>query len=285
VIVSVTEIESFLRCRYQWDLASFQRQSLMPIKTKPNLALGKAVHQALEQWAYQPQADPEQLFLMTAAATQDKIEAEYKRHIGTRPSDAEMSKFYQYVGQGQIMIRNYALRYKTPLPDGFRFVQPEQRSIIPIPGTPHFLNATMDGIVVDRKERLYPLERKTFSKMPEMHTLQNNHQFLCYLWQLTQMNIGHVEAVLYDGLLVATKGDLDKLFLRVVLKRSQYELDVLGRELALVVTDMANDPQIYRNRRWEGCWDCSLESLCLAEYKNDNPDYVRRTEYTKREDN
>src|SRR5205085_280287 len=101
--------------------------------------------------------------------------------------------------------------------------------------------------------------------------------------------IGHVEAVLYDGMLVAERptrnGSLDDLFLRIMLRRTQRELDEFGRELTLVVNDMANQPSIYRNRQWQGCWDCGMESLCLAEYRQKHVDYIRRTEYTQREDN
>lgn len=289
MIVSVTEIGQFLRCRQQWDYSSFNRQSLTPIMSKQQLALGSAMHKALELWTLNYATNPytlEEWFLQVAAVTYDKVTSDYKAAVGTLPSDDEMQKFFKYIMKGQHIARNYQLRWNTPLPANFRLVQPEQQVIVPIPNSPHYLSATMDDIIADPQDRLYPVEHKTYSTRPDLNTLSINHQFRCYFWILRQLNIGRVQAIAYDGMSVdekPTRGNtLDSLFLRMFIDFSDRELLSLEHELAAVTNDMANDPSIYRNFRWEGCWDCQMIKLCLAEYKNESPESTRKQHYKVR---
>jgi PD-(D/E)XK nuclease superfamily len=46
-----------------------------------------------------------------------------------------------------------------------------------------------------------------------------------------------------------------------------------------VLTDMVNDPRIYYNRSWMGCYDCWVQDLCDAQSRGGNFEYVRDTEY------
>jgi hypothetical protein len=44
--------------------------------------------------------------------------------------------------------------------------------------------------------------------------------------------------------------------------------------------DMANEPRLYKNRVWAGCWDCSFEHLCRIQSQDGDVEYVKRTMYT-----
>jgi hypothetical protein len=76
-----------------------------------------------------------------------------------------------------------------------------------------------------------------------------------------------------------TIGDL---FTRTIIAPPQHMVDEYGVELAKTVMDMANDPYIYKNRVWQGCWDCSFEQLCRAQSEGDDIDYIISTQYTSR---
>jgi len=105
---------------------------------------------------------------------------------------------------------------------------------------------------------------------------------------VTNNGIGDVGGMLYDGLWKRDhppKGrSMDDLFLRALLFRPQVELEEFERHLKAEVLDMANDPAIYINRQWMGCWDCAFEPLCTAQSRGEDVEYIKRTMYTQRED-
>lgn len=155
----------------------------------------------------------------------------------------------------------------------------------------HYLEGTLDALMQDAAGRLWILERKTYGSKPNEEALEMNDQFLGYLWLLTQLDMGEVGGILYDGMWKRTRETqrgpdrtLDKLFFRRPLIRSVDEIENFTIQLRDEVLDMA-DPElrIYRNARWEGCWDCQFSNLCLAEFRGEDADHVREQYFMLRE--
>lgn len=162
--------------------------------------------------------------------------------------------------------------------------------------TYHYLSATLDGLLQDDKEIFYVLEHKTYSQRPDGLSLTMNDQFTGYCWVVRELKMGRVGGVAYDGMWkkatipktvtvnkVQRKATMDDLFIRLVLKKTNAELDAWGENLAKELNEMANNPPIYPNVQWNGCNDCSFINVCLTMLKGEDPTYTIETKYTQRE--
>lgn len=236
MIISVTERQQFKRCRRLWDFASYNRQALQPIVSKPSLILGGLVHAALKLWVENPDKSLVNLFTGVCVEAEAKAIETYKTQMGFAPDDMELKAMYDSITFGLVMAENYEKKWKTPLPKGMSLVTSEQSVLIDIPGTYyphdhgtmfyhledeynnhierehkdtpvgvmewhnhiHKLNAKFDAILKDKEDNLYILEHKTGATHPRLSVLESNDQFLAYIWVLTQMNIGNVEGIAYD---------------------------------------------------------------------------------------
>lgn len=318
MIVSVTERGTFKRCRQQWEYASRNRQGITPIQPASALALGTMVHKVHEAWLLEPDKDVEILVMEVAKTSRDELKEAYRKSVGAYPSDEEevMVQFFEQVMLVREMMTNYQAYWGASLPKGYTLVKPEQTVLVPIPGTAHacdapvhqgsvlvpkltesceqcngtgtayhYLEGTLDALIRNEQGLLWVLERKTYGQRPRLETLEENDQFLAYVWILTMLDIGPVGGILYDGMWkreATTKRGLDDLFIRHTLTRTQAELRNFEIELRREVEDMVN-PNIYRNFKWDGCWDCGFRPLCLAEYRGEDSEWIRNDRYTKRE--
>ena len=140
---------------------------------------------------------------------------------------------------------------------------------------PHYLEATFDGIMADELGQLFIIERKTYNRKPSEDDLDENDQFLAYMWALqTAMPDASIRGVSYDGLWkrdhIPSGKQLSDMFLRKILMRNRQELDEFGSFLDLEVMDMT-DPnvRIYKNvPAVGGCWDCNFRPLCKSMSRN-----------------
>jgi hypothetical protein len=153
----------------------------------------------------------------------------------------------------------------------------------------HHLKARLDALAQDRRDNLYVVERKTYSNRPDLNLLQVSDQFIGYIWCAQQLDVGPVIGLAYDGLWKRAtppqrpkKLTIADLFCRTLIAPSQNMVDEYGAELARTVMEMANNPYIYKNRVWQGCWDCSFEQLCRSQSEGDDIEYILRTQYTTR---
>lgn len=325
MIVSVTEVESFKRCRRQWDFGSFNRMGLSPImQPKPYLDLGSMIHQSLAYWTQKPDSDLRLAFMRIATEHLKGVKETYKRATGTYPTDEMLEPLMDAITLGTAMMGNYQAFYGRPLPDDLEFCFPEQELLIPIPGTEHtceceithcdlapekcrnhpggctecndtgvvyhYLKARLDALAKDTHGNLYVVERKTYDNRPNMALLEVTDQFIGYVWAAQQLNLGYVAGLAYDGMWKRAhppqrpkRLEMADLFCRTMIRPTQAAVDEYGAELASTVLDMAN-PRIavYKNRVWQGCWDCSFEQLCRAVSEQDDVDTILRTQYTKR---
>jgi hypothetical protein len=300
LIISVTEREEFKRCRRRWDYSSNNRQGLQPITPGVSLSLGTLIHAALADWSTQCYSkadggrcvgtppDLVSIFMQHSNETVDVTKANYNKNVGVMPSDSELATLYESIELGMAMMKNYQDQWVWPFATGWSLYSTEQEYTIKVPGTDHYLKGKLDGVIVDAHSRLWIVEHKTYSMRPRPQVLENNNQFLAYLWLLTKWAAGEkIGGIAYDGMWKKAKPSknepLESLFCRMLLTRSDYELAEFARNLYFEVMDMAVDPSVYYNRRWEGCYDCPYESLCTAQSKGDDVDYAL-THFVKRQE-
>ena len=292
MIVSVTERSVFRRCRRRWDYSSTNRRGLVRVgPTAKALELGSLIHKALGEWSLHEELDPVELFMTFATQRMDEIDSAYRLTVGAAPSTEEFGPLLDIITLGRAMVSNYKKFYGSPLPPNMRFASIEQQVEVPIPGTngEHVLKASFDGLLQDDKNRLFVLERKTFSRRPALDSLHRNDQFTAYTWAARELGIGPVHGVAYDGLLKKAKlprnsTDPADLFLRTTIRKPPEELEVFEQNLIGEVRDMANpDLVLYPNVPWKGCDDCSFGDLCTAQSRGEPIDDLIRLLYTKRQ--
>lgn len=309
-IFSVTEIETFKRCRLQWDFSSLNRQSLAPVTHAPALALGSLIHETLAQWRSRPSADPTILYKANSRVEWEDMREAYKQHVGCYPSDEETQRTKDALTMGASMIANYAEVYKTPLPDYLHLVANEQTFVVPVPGTEHctlpshkclcmlcdpypaseecdcpielhHLEGTLDALVADDTDRPFPYECKSYSRKPTVTLIRRAFQFTSYMWILHHPDVNMPAlSMLYDGLYKkATEArgkQLQDNFLRVLTPRTPHEIEYHGKQLASVMLEMGNPHYIDGHVPYlqGGCWDCSFEPLHQALEQGTDTDYV-----------
>lgn len=327
MIISTTEIQGYDRCRRMWSLTSFNGQSLTRAIHRVALEAGTLWHAVQADWMSHPELDPCDIFEARYVELITLAKESYRKRNGMMPMAAEMEPIIEAGVMVKAMVKNYRDFYGKPLPDGFRCVSPEQTAVVPIPhseescrkcngygnlpGTPlpcdecngtglvsHSLECTFDAVLADDQDQLFVLERKTYGARPKELSLYHNFQFKTYTWALTQLQMGHVAGLLYDGAWKRDQPprpragktyDLSDLFLRTPILFNPYELQELEQVLAIKARRMyesmhnMQETMLDYNRRWESCYDCSVEDLCTAITRDEDFDYIKRKYFTIRE--
>lgn len=309
--ISTTERQTYKRCRRKWDYSSYNRQSLAPVVNAPALDLGTLIHTTLADWTRDPNLDPVAHYTLVVQEYFQKLITLYTERVGCAPSQAELQPHLEAIALGQDMITNYQTKWHIPIPPGFTLIENELSLVQPVPDTEyctqwddgcrctqcgpaltdtcctycclelHELECTFDGLMRDESNNYYIIERKTFSRTPSVEELNNNDQFLAYMWAANQVWPGKVVGVAYDGLLKKSKPSgvhkgLDDLFLRKILLRGEHELAEFGELLALELNEMANpNVPIYKTVPFMGCqrWECSYIDVCQAQSRGETSNY------------
>jgi hypothetical protein len=230
------------------------------------------VHSALAQWLVEP--DASLLKLYTDIAT-ERIEA--------LPNDTDLVSFMDLIQKGASLMIGYQKQYKTPLPNNYCLLQPEQEVHIAFYNAgddddSNFLKMKLDALVQDDHDTIYVLEHKTYSRQPTQEALDMNDQFLAYIWGATKLGLGKVGGLLYDGI-GKTKVPT---YYRTLLYRSDYELSEFESTLTSEADDIERATSYFPNRRWEGCYDCNFVKLCVAQSRGEDTDYIKSEFFTVR---
>lgn len=299
---SVTERAVYARCRRQWMYSSARLQSLGPIAPRRSLSLGTTVHAALAQWLLEPDATLYELFLRSSSEQLIKIRDQYRKQVGAEISDDELTGFFEGVELGTSMMKNYEEFWTQPLFNGFRIIEPEQRILVPVPGSDHQLSLRLDGLIERVDDgALFILERKTYSARPKMHDLQYNDQFLSYIWGARQVWDKRIIGVAYDGMWSRAKpprgSTMPDLFMRLLIERNDYEIEHYAPYCAAQLNEMArlvdayNNPiaallgnveaSFYPNRRFQGCFDCQFDPMCALQTAGADYTQYSRSHYAK----
>lgn len=293
VIVSMSEIGMYKRCRRKWWLSSPNKEWLSAKEPALALSLGKAIHLALAAWRTDPTINPVATYIVAATKLADETEAHYRTLVGTGASEPEREKLYEATHMGKRIIENYMLHWKTPIQDGYQQVAAEQEFLVPIPGTTHHLKGFIDAVLIGPYDQIYALDSKTYSSRPRIEVLQSTEQFIGYIWALSQFPqyAERVAGLAYDGMwkrAEVPKGNtLPDLFCRVLIKPAPQVIAEFEESLILTVNEMASlkDPQKYFYRSWDGScfWGCAYERICAAMSRDEDTDYMRQQFYTQTE--
>lgn len=143
MLFSVTELQTYMRCKRKHYLTSFNTRSqelggLTPIWPSAALHLGTLIHRVGEVWLLDPntRVPLEDIFFDEAAKDLALLIRLHKDHNLSIPTTKE-SDYWEMVHLGKAMCTNYQVYYKTPLPYNFSLVQPEQEVVVDIPNTEH----------------------------------------------------------------------------------------------------------------------------------------------------
>jgi hypothetical protein len=155
----------------------------------------------------------------------------------------------------------------------------------------HQLEGTFDAIIADRNGKVFVLDHKTYGARPKVPTIENAFQFRCYVWAARQLGIDNVVGFLYDGAFKRPSPPrgktMDDLFFRMPVTYNEAQMDEIGAFLAqkacMMYDTTPTSALLNFNRRWEGCWDCSVEELCTAISRSEDIDWLINERYTHRE--
>ncbi len=200
--ISVSEINSFLTCRRQWDLTSGNRQSLKH-KVTPKLyfVIGSAVHEALDAGARGD--DPFTAFETYVEAEKANRLAVFE--LGGYPVwDSQMEEFESSVDLARCLVRQYYDHYSIENPlvsDGLKYVATEVPFSIPLREGLNFVG-TWDGILTDieTETQFYLIENKTFGRRPNLELFATSNQIRGYNWAFRELTGVTPSGTLYNGI-------------------------------------------------------------------------------------
>lgn len=202
--ISVSEINSFLRCRRSWDLTSASRQSLRhKVTPKMFFVVGSSVHEAIDAQARGD--DPFEYFEEYVNTERTNRRETYESIVGTSPWANEMEEFESSVVLARQLVIQYFDRYsiENPLAEqGLKYVATEVPFSIPLGGDVNFVG-TFDGIATDIETEsvFYLVENKTAGRKPNIELLQTANQFVGYNWAFRRLTGVTPAGTLYNGLL------------------------------------------------------------------------------------
>lgn len=313
MLVSVTEIQNFDRCKRMWALTSFNGQSLTRVQQSPALALGTLFHKTLADWLKSPDLDPVSICEVHYLAMYEEARIRYSAQHGFDPFDRELGSVAEVGELCKAMITNYRDYYKQPLPKGYTCVMPEQTLVLDIPSSEqrckhcylaapgacsfcsgtgivtHQLEGTLDAIIADPKGNIYVLDHKTYGARPKLNTIEHSFQFRAYVWAATQLLGAGVRGFLYDGAWKRAQPSrgksMDDLFLRMPVTYNDAQHTEIEAYLAMKAKQMyqCDDAMLDFNRQWMGCFDCGVEDICIAMSRGEDVEYVKQQWFTHRE--
>lgn len=174
MLISVSDIASFLRCRRRWDWGSPVRGNLTALRSAKALWMGEAIHAALEA-KYNGGADPVAALTEWCTTSLREMTAS-----GVQLDPADQESYDEAFALATAMLLHYEQYYAN---DDITVVLAEQEFKVPIPGTVDgYLVGRMDGICRDSAGRVWVLEHKTYAQFPGEDYLLMNRQMTAYAW-------------------------------------------------------------------------------------------------------
>lgn len=205
--ISFSDVESFLRCRQQWDFKSANRQSIRHrVTPKLYLSVGTAFHKGIEAGTKgeDPVAATEAYMAEERAA---KVAA-YEEENGFKPWTRELEDFDEAATLAVGLVRQYFDNYGTdnPLaPEGLTYLGIEIPFKIDI--SEHFVDleatvywiGTIDAVAADSEGNIFLVENKTYSVKPSTEDVQWHYQSMGYASAIEWLTGTCVTGVLYNG--------------------------------------------------------------------------------------
>ncbi len=203
--ISVSEINSYLRCRRAWDLTSSNRQSLRhKVTPKMFFVVGNAVHEAIDAQA--SGNDPYEFFEEYVSRERADRRAAYEETVGSTSWQSEMEEFEDSVNLARSLVEQYFLQYgsENPLADlGLKYVATEVPFSIPLDEYPpiNFVG-TFDGIATDMatETKFWLVENKTYDRRPAMDDFWRGNQPVGYTWAFRALTGATPAGMVYNGI-------------------------------------------------------------------------------------
>lgn len=257
--ISNSEIEDFLRCRRRWNYESSNRLGLRSLSPVPHRAfhVGGVVHQVLEaqvSLGHRPNV------LALVEQGEQELEDNYREVVGVGWSGVER----ELLGESRELIVGICNHYfnhwgeVNPLGEDFRYVHAELTFSVPIPGTPHNLRGTIDGIAQHGSGDIYLVEHKTTSMgFPEVSDLQTARQLQAYCWAARVLLDRPVHGIIYDGIAkkvpsvpkVTMKGELSRAVIATtpeIYRAAIKALELREEDYADVLAKLDGPSQFFR---------------------------------------
>lgn len=202
--ISVSEIDSFLRCRRAWDLTSNSRQSLRH-KTTPKMffVVGSGVHAAIEAQA--DGEDPLVGFERFVESERESRRKAYESAVGSSPWAIEVEDFESSVLLARQLVSQYFAHYgaENPLEShGLKYVATEVPFSIPLGDGTNFVG-TFDAVATDiaTESKFFLVENKTAGRKPKMEDFWRRNQPIGYAWAFRELTGETPAGILYNGIL------------------------------------------------------------------------------------
>ncbi len=203
--ISVSEINSYLRCRRAWDISSANRQSLKhKVTPKMFFVVGNAVHEAIDAQASGD--DPFEFFEEYVSRERADRKAAYEENVGSSPWQSEMEEFESSVNLARGLVEQYFHHYsaENPLEDlGLKYVATEVPFRIPLDtdGNIDFVG-TFDGIATDlaTETKFWLVENKTYDRRPNMEDFWRGNQPVGYSWAFRALTGATPAGMVYNGI-------------------------------------------------------------------------------------
>lgn len=278
MIVTVTEIDTFLRCRLKWDLSSHNRQSLASALPNEHLGLGLIIHDAMNAWRKDPTEMLVSHYNERVLHFLEEITTVYRERTDKDVTHEQLSPLLDATALGEAMCHNYQAYWKRSTPIGTKLRMSEQQYVIDIPGTPHKVEGRIDALVQDLSGNIWILDHKTYGQKKSRNVIAQTPQFMIYAWMLSRV-LEKPVGVIYDGMwkrAEVPKGkDISDLFNRLEIGYPPEQMAWVETFLQSVVTEMASTPAIRPTRTSDGScvWGCNFDQLCLRTIQGLNPDH------------
>lgn len=192
--ISISDINSFLRCRRSWDIGSPLRQGYRH-KVTPKLffVVGSAVHEALDAQA-KGEDYIEAFEQYVVKEKQERVE-QYKERVGSEPWANEFEEFDESVELARGLVHQYFDHYGSVNPTedkGLEVVATEVPFKLPLMTTAYgdvYFVGTFDAIYTDTetRTRFYLGENKTAASCPDLNDVSRSNQFVGYNWAFQQL--------------------------------------------------------------------------------------------------
>jgi hypothetical protein len=212
ILISITEILDFLRCRRAWDYLSPIRQSLTQRRApQTQFHTGSLMHTGIEATV-----NGEDPFEAMDRFMQDEREslkrASADQTGGRMMTTGDELRLQESYTMALSMMRHYLQRYgDTPLHhEGarWRYIASElsfkiDTGIVAPDGRKVYLVGTIDGVGVDEDDssRIAVIEHKTYGQKPNLSYLTYDHQQQGYVMCLQQLVRAPIVGCLYDGIM------------------------------------------------------------------------------------
>lgn len=210
--ISPSDMSTFLSCREKWDMSSPNRQSLRH-KSSPRfyLTMGTAIHASIETMA-----NGDWMLTDPVSVAKDIIDTEreakieaYKKEYGFKPWAQEMEQFEADAEFTYALVDQYFQQYPVghELDDqGLTYIATEVPFKIDItdkldnPQRQVFYVGTIDAVAVDKDDKLFIVENKTYTVKPESDDLMFHFQSTGYAVAIEMLTGQPITGGLYNGI-------------------------------------------------------------------------------------